>query len=232
MRKISSFILPIFIFSVLTFITEAFGATGQAVLAEIQTRYESTQDFEASFLQEYVGKVMQRPQRGEGKVFFKKKGMMRWDYRVPKQIFISDGETLWYFQPEENQVQVSDAAMMIKKFALLAGEGDLSRDFNIINFNDSIPQKENYFILELTPKEPYPALARLVLTVDKKTYYVVQTDVFDELGNVTRTRFTDIKTNVNLSNSLFQFTIPPGAEVLRFQEPAASSPGSKGGPSK
>jgi outer membrane lipoprotein carrier protein len=183
-------------------------------------------------LQEYVGKVMQRPQRGEGKVFFKKKGMMRWDYRVPKQIFISDGETLWYFQPEENQVQVSDAAMMIKKFALLAGEGDLSRDFNIINFNDSIPQKENYFILELTPKEPYPALARLVLTVDKKTYYVVQTDVFDELGNVTRTRFTDIKTNVNLSNSLFQFTIPPGAEVLRFQEPAASSPGSKGGPSK
>jgi outer membrane lipoprotein-sorting protein len=68
MRKISSFILPIFIFSVLTFITEAFGATGQAVLAEIQTRYENTQDFEASFLQEYVGKVMQRPQRGEGKV--------------------------------------------------------------------------------------------------------------------------------------------------------------------
>ncbi len=45
----------------------------------------------------------------------------------------------------------------------------------------------------------------MTLTVDKKTYYVVQADVFDGLGNVTRTRFMEIKTNVGLPNSFFQF---------------------------
>ena len=69
MKKISLWVFPIFILSVLTFKTEVFGTSGQTVLAEVQKRYESTNDLEAGFLQEYIGKVMKRPQRGEGKVF-------------------------------------------------------------------------------------------------------------------------------------------------------------------
>ena len=233
MKKICLLVFPIFILSVLTFITEVFGTPGQTVLAEVQKRYENTNDIEASFLQEYIGKVMKRAQRGEGKVFFKKKGMMRWDYQAPNQKLISNGLTLWYYQPEENQVFVSDVSKVIKEktpLAFLAGEGDLSRDFKLLNFNESVSQKEENFVLELTPKEPNAALSKLTLTVDKKTYYVIQADVFDGLGNVTRTRFIDIKTNVGLSNSFFNFTIPPGAEVLKMQEP--SPPPGKGVQSK
>jgi outer membrane lipoprotein carrier protein len=209
----------------------AFGATAQAVMAEIQSRYEKTNDLEASFLQEYIGKVMKRPKRGEGKVYFKKQGMMRWDYRVPNQKLISNGLTLWYYQPEENQVFVSDVAKVLNEktpLAFLSGEGDLSRDFTLLYLNEPISPKGENFILELVPKEPYATLAKLVLTVDKKTYYVVQADVIDELGNVTRTRFIDIKTNVGLPSSLFQFNIPPGAEVLKMQESSTSPSGGKG----
>jgi outer membrane lipoprotein-sorting protein len=70
----------------------------------------------------------------------------------------------------------------------------------------------------------------LSLTVDKKTYHVLQADVIDTMGNVTRTRFLDIKTNVNLPDSLFHFTIPPGAEVIKMQESSRPSPGGKGKP--
>ena len=114
------------------------------VLTEIQNRYESTNDFEANFVQEYIGKVMKKPQKGEGKVYFKKKGMMRWDYRVPNQKLISNGQTLWYYQPEENQVFVSDMSKVVKEktpLAFLAGEGNLSRDFNLLNFNESVSPK-------------------------------------------------------------------------------------------
>ena len=213
----------------------AFGVTAQAVLAEIQSRYENTNELEANFLQEYIGKVMMKPQKGEGKVYFKKKGMMRWDYKVPNQKLISNGHTLWYYQPEENQVFVSDVSKVLRErtpLAFLAGEGEISRDFTVLNFSESGSQKEDYFVLELAPKEPNAVLAKLALMVDKKTYYVVQADVFDELGNVTRTRFIDIKTNVALSSSLFNFTIPPGTEVLKFQEPPASLSGGKGTSSK
>ena len=157
--------------------------------------------------------------------------MMRWDYTVPNQKLISDGHTLWYYQPEEKQVLVSDISKMIKEktpLAFLAGEGNLGRDFTLLNLNESASQKEDHYMVELAPKEPLVSLTKLVLTVDKKTYTVLQTDVFDGLGNVTRTRFTDIKTNGGLSNSLFHFTIPPGVDVLKVQEPSAPPPGGRG----
>jgi outer membrane lipoprotein carrier protein len=231
MKIIFLWICPVLILFGLFFMGGAFGTTDQTVLGEIQKRYENTNDFEASFLQEYIGKVMMRPQKGEGKVYFKKKGMMRWDYRIPNQKLISDGFTLWYYQVDENQVFISDISKIIKEktpLAFLAGEGDLSRDFKLLNFNESTNPKEENFILELVPKEPHAGLAKLTLTVDKKTYYVVQTDVFDGLGNVTRTRFIDIKTNLSPPDSFFHFTIPPGAEVLKFQGSPSSPSGEKG----
>ncbi len=196
----------------------AYGASGQAVIGEIQKLYETANDFEADFQQEYIGKVMMRSQKGEGKVYFKKRGMMRWDYRVPNYQLITNGHTLWYYQPEDKQVFVSEVSKVIKEktpLAFLAGEGKLTRDFTLIHLNES---KEGQYVLELAPKEANPALGKLSLTVDRKTYLIVQVDVFDELGNVTRTRFLSIKTNVGLPESLFQFVKPPGTEELKIQE--------------
>jgi len=215
----------------LVFNPVAFCATGQGVLNEIQNRYEKTDDFEARFIQEYIGKVMRQPNKGEGKVYFKKKGMMRWDYTVPTQKLISDGHTLWYYQPEEKQVLVSDVSRVLKEktpLAFLAGEGNLGRDFKLLNLNESISQKEDHYVVELAPKEPLATLSKLILTVDKKSYTVLQADVFDGLGNVTRTRFIEIKTNVGLSNSFFHFTIPPGTEIIKMQESSAPASGGKG----
>ena len=52
--------------------------------------------------------------------------------------------------------------------------------------------------------------------------------LFDGLGNVTRTRFVEMKINVGLPNSFFNFTIPSGTEVLKFQEAPPPSSGGKG----
>ena len=230
MKKISLLCVTFILFGLFS-VPLAFGVTGQSILVEVQKRYEGTNDLEATFLQEYVGKVMKQHLKQEGKVYFKKKGMMRWDYRVPDQKFISDGSTLWFYQADENQVFVSDVSQVIKEktpLAFLAGEGDLSRDFKLLNFNDSISQKEGNFVLELAPKDPDAVLSKLALTVDQKTYTIVQADVFDGLGNVTRTRFVDIKTNVGLPDSFFHFTIPPGVEVLKMQESSTPSSGEKG----
>jgi len=230
MRRASLVISCGFIFFQIVFIPLVFCATGQEVLSEIQNRYEKTSDFEANFIQEYIGKVMKQLNKGEGKVYFKKKGMMRWDYTVPNQKLISDGHTLWYYQPEEKQVLVSDVSKVLKEktpLAFLAGEGNLGRDFNLLNLNESVSQKEDNYVVELAPREPLATVSKVVLTVDKKTYIVLQADVVDGLGNVTRTRFIDTKTNVGLSNSFFQFTIPPGTDVIKMQEPSAPARGGK-----
>ncbi len=202
----------------MAFQTNGFASPPQNILAEIQNQYEKTHDFEASFIQEYIGKVMRQSQRGEGKVYFKKKGMMRWDYRVPNQKIISDGQSLWFYQPDEKQVLVAATDKMIKEFGFLMGEGDLRRDFKLLTTEEVPSSKEDQLQIDIAPKDPHPAVSKLSLMIDKKTFLVIQVDVFDGLGNVTRTRFSDIKTNTNLSSSFFQFKIPPGTEVIKMQE--------------
>jgi len=114
--------------------------------------------------------------------------------------------------------------------SFLAGEGDIRKDFNLIHFNESISQEDHHFLLELAPKETQGAFPKLTLTVDPKTYTILQVDIFDGLGNVTRTRFVNMKTNVNIPISFFQFAIPPGAEVIKMQETPAPPKGRKGSP--
>jgi outer membrane lipoprotein carrier protein len=231
MRKIFLLVFCALMLFHLSFVPTVYCVTGQEVLNEIQNRYEKTNDIEANFIQEYFGKGMKQPNRGEGKVYFKKKGMMRWDYTVPKQKLISDGHTLWYYQPDEKQVLVSDVSSVLNEktpLAFLAGEGNLDRDFKLLNLKESVSQKEDNYVVELAPKEPLATLSKLILTVDKKAYIVLQVDVLDVLGNVTRTRFINIKTNVGLSSSFFQFTSPPGTEVIKTRVPSVSEPSGKG----
>jgi outer membrane lipoprotein carrier protein len=235
MKKISLLVFSALMLFHLSFNPVAFCITGQEVLTEIQKRYEKTNDIEANFIQDYIGKGMKQPNRGEGKVYLKKKGMMRWDYTTPHQKLISDGHTLWFYQPDEKQVLTSDLSSVLKErapLAFLAGEGDLSRDFNFLNLKESVSQKVETYVVELTPKEALATFSKLILTADRKTFTVLQADVLDGVGNLTRTRFINIKTNVGLSDSLFQFAAPRGTEVIKMQEPSVPARGGKEPPSK
>ena len=75
------------------------------ILAGIQSFYGQTADLKSDFIQTYTYKVYNRTQISKGRVFFKKPGMMRWDYAEPTpKVFVADGETLWVYEPNENQV--------------------------------------------------------------------------------------------------------------------------------
>jgi len=237
MKKTSLLVFSALVLFLLSFNTTAFGITvrtgitAEEVLKGIQNRYEKVNDVETNFIQEYIGKGMKQTTRGEGKVYFKKKGMMRWDYTTPHQKLISNGQTFWFYQPDEKQVLVSSLSSVLKErtpLAFLAGEGDLSRDFNLLHLKESTSQKEENYIIELAPKEPLATFSKLVLRVDKKSFTVLQADVFDGMGNVTRTRFINIKTNVGLSDSLFQFIIPAGTEEIPMMGSSAPARGEKG----
>ncbi len=231
MKRISLLVFSALMLFDLSFRQAAFCITGPELLNGIQNRYEKANDVEANFTQEYISKGMKQATRGEGKVYLKKRGMMRWDYTTPHQKLISDGHTLWFYQPDEKQVLVSDLSSVLKErtpLAFLAGEGDLSRDFDLLNLKESVSQKEESYVVELTPKEPLATFSKLVLTVDKKGFTVLQAEVFDAMGNMTRTRFINVKTNVGLSDPLFRFVAPAGTEVIKMQEPSAPAQGRKG----
>jgi outer membrane lipoprotein carrier protein len=72
--------------------------------------------------------------------------------------------------------------------------------------------------LELLPKQPQPDVAKLILTVDQKSFQIIHTAVYDPYGNITDVYLQDIDTNFGLPQELFNFEIPEGVDVIQQSE--------------
>ena len=186
-----------------------------AVLDAVQKKYEQTRSFKAKFIQKSYLKVMGQSQEAEGEVAIQKPGKMKWDYRAPdRQILISNGNTLWLYLPEENQVtktQVDSIYSSNTPALFLAGEGQLKESFHV----EKAAKKNNGWTLALIPKESDSNIDRLILYTDN-SYQIIGSSVYDKLGNKTKIIFSNIQIDPGFPEETFQFHVPEGVEVIDF----------------
>ncbi len=69
-------------------------------------------------------------------------------------------------------------------------------------------------VLDLTPKQPLPTLARLILSVDPRSWEVRRAVVYDQFENTVTMRFTKMTVNSGLPDTLFTFTPPKGVATV------------------
>ena len=78
---------------------------GDDVADKVQARYDATKDFTADVHQELVMASAGKTMHANGTVAFKKPGKMRWTLTDGvAQVIVADGKTLWFYQPDEQQV--------------------------------------------------------------------------------------------------------------------------------
>lgn len=199
------------------------------------------QDFESEFFQESHIASLDKIQRGRGRVMVRFAGaaardsqvQFRWEYTEPtEQEIVSDGETLWVYLPENGQVIETDLGTVARSsnnesLTFLSGLGRLSRDFSIGFANPDQDAAGNY-ILDLRPKKTTSLFRQLFLVVDREavlarvqggmppdSFPILSSTAVDPSGNRTLIEFRDSRVNRNLSEMLFRFDLPPGAEVVR-----------------
>ncbi|MEK7773016.1 MAG: outer membrane lipoprotein chaperone LolA [Deltaproteobacteria bacterium] len=184
------------------------------VIGGLQKKYDSITSLSADFTQEFSSKAAKKTLTSEGRVFFKKPGRMRWIYSGPtKDEIVSNGRTVWVYQPDLNQVmeRPADAASSSIATDFLAGVGKIKKQFEI-----SIAEEgKDSYRLELIPKEANLNIKRIFLDVDKATFLVVRTAIDDSFGNETRVSFRNIKTGTAQQDSFFEFKPPKGAAIVR-----------------
>lgn len=187
------------------------GQTAEAleIADKVQAVYDSVRDFTASFTQEYTSVSMGSTRSSQGQVFFKKPGKMRWDYAGPNERYmISDGRQLWVYEPEFAQYynQSLEGSQLPSALRFLMGEGNLRDEFAIRIFK----QDDAKITLELVPKQRSSQFARLHFIIDAESFNVLETTVFDALGNRNRLIFQQVRQNVGLPDTGFQFSPPEG----------------------
>ena len=192
----------------------------------VEARTSQIVDYEAKFHQEVTRKHLPRPLKRSGTVYFKKPGMMRWDYRVPDRVYyISDGQVLWSYEAREKlayklPVKNSELYSALK---FLFGQGKLREEFKI----KQVAAPDGLLGLELTPKIAQSGYTKLVLEISPETYDIRSTILFDPIGNESRVRFENAKTDKTLKEEAFRFTPPEGVRVedlTRGKEPSAEKP--------
>ena len=190
----------------------------------VQDRYSQVTDFKARFTQTVKRKHLPRPRTNKGKVFFKRPGMMRWDYTSPEKVYyISDGDILWSYQPEDKlayrmTVKESELYQALK---FLFGQGELRKEFNVSLGEEKGGQAQ----LILDPRVAQSNYKQIRLFVDPKTFDIKTTELVDPLDNVSRVTFDKV-TYDKLNPKAFTFKPPAGVRVENLARPKPAS-GSK-----
>ena len=188
------------------------------VIRGVESAYGRMTDLKAEFSQTAFNKSLNSTIPAQGAVYLKKGGKLRWEYSEPtKQEIVSDGKKLWVYTPQLNQVNVGEApeALAGPAGSFLAGLGKIREHFDVRFLNPARPtDADGDVVLDLTPKQSLPTLARLVLALDPKTWDVRKATIYDQFENTVSMRFTKLAVNSGLPDRLFTFVPPAGVATV------------------
>lgn len=182
-------------------------ATG---LDQLESFLETSRSARGVFAQTVIAKSGRKPQQSAGIFALQRPGKFRWSYEKPyKQLLVSDGNKLWSYDPELNQVAVKKlgSAFGASPAALLAGQ-DLDKHFEL---KEGVAADGLEFV-EATPKGGDASFERVKIGFAANR--PVSMEIHDSFGQVTVLRFTQFEANPALSASLFRFVAPAGADVV------------------
>jgi outer membrane lipoprotein carrier protein len=109
-------------------------AAGDAdALRRVEQAFKELASMRAEFRQSVTDARGELIESAEGTVSLARPGRFRWDYRVPEQIIVSDGVTVWFHDVDLEQVTIRAAADTVEgtPALLLTGEGDLRSEFDV-----------------------------------------------------------------------------------------------------
>jgi len=145
---------------------------------------------------------------------------MRWTYTEPEPSeVVSDGSTLWIFDPRAGEVQVLEVGQAFLSAAaiqFLLGSGRILDTFQVA----ASGCEGSSVHLFLTPREP-ASYERLEMDVDSASGVITRTVVLDVLGNRTEIAFAELEINRDPAPERFEFQVPEGVRELRLSPPGS-----------
>ncbi len=186
------------------------------VAQAVDEHYNHLRSLEAEFTETFRGEGSERVESGT--LWLKKPRKMRWEYRSPKEkVFVSDGRIVWFYVPAERQVRKTDFRKLDdlrSPVAFLLGKTKLENELRgLSKVVDQAPLVPGDLLLRGVPQAMAGQVNEVQLEITPSNQ-IVRIVLLDPEGGTTEFKFADWKENVNLSDSRFEFTPPPGVETV------------------
>ena len=167
--------------------------------------------FEARFGQIVLDENLVEMDNSQGQMWIQRPGLFRWNYDAPdSQQIIGDGVNLWVYDVELEQVsvRVQDQAIGRSPAILLAGSGDLEDNYTV----EDIGSQGRYDWINLIPKDEDSGFREVRIGFEDNRLRLLE--LLDNLDQRTRISFVDLKENIPVPLSIFDFIPPEGVDVI------------------
>lgn len=150
-------------------------------------------------------------EEASGRVYLSLPDRFRWDYTDPyEQIIVADGERVWLYDVELEQVTVRDQRQAAKDspMLVLADTALMDEFFN----TEELGRRDGYQWLRLVPKDKESQFQSVDVAMGENGLRCM---IFrDRFGQVTELTFENLERKVDLEPGSFEFTPPEGVDVI------------------
>jgi outer membrane lipoprotein-sorting protein len=203
----------------------AHGQELSQILDGIQKRYGHLPGLTLQYSREVITKSMAmmggsvRGDLATGLIHLKPPYFLRLDQETPKkETIITDGETLWWYVPDEHVAHEYPARKFGRELRLLS---DIFRGFSQVEKSFQVllvgQDQEGNDQIRLIPTTTWQEVESVEVTVTKD-HEIRIVEIFNPLGTKTRFVLTEPHVEESFPKDFFKFSAPEGTKVIREQE--------------
>ncbi len=182
----------------------------------LQTFMDRLKSVEAGFEQKLLGADAPEPRESRGQFSASRPGLFRWDYSAPyKQVIVSDGRMVWFYEPDLKQVTRSPAGRLDKTPAgFLTSGKKLEEIFTWEVIPGPSPDRQAVMLYPLQEG----SIRWIAITLHPQKEEISDFVVEDSLKHRSRIRFLNWRANETLPPDRFRFEVPKGVDVIENDE--------------
>ncbi len=190
-------------------------------LESLESFLKSTQSGRAEFTQTVTSPARdgQAPKvkTSTGNFEFARPNRFKFVYKKPfEQTLVADGQTLWMYDVDLNQVTSSKQAAVLANTpaAIIASSSDLKsleQNFSL----KSAPDQDGLSWVLATPKAKEGSLQSIRVGFKSAGGELAALDILDSFGQRSVLKFQKVEANIALGADAFSFKPPSGADVIK-----------------
>ncbi|MAK89977.1 MAG: outer membrane lipoprotein carrier protein LolA [Oleibacter sp.] len=186
-------------------------ADNDAALKDFLARIKNLQTLDSRFEQSTRDNHGQLLQSMTGQLTVAKPGKLRWHTDEPfEQLVVSDGELVWVYDMDLEQVTIRDMDQRIQETPALLLTGDAGNVEKSFLVEEEKAGDETVF--QLVPKDNSQLFESLEFHY--RDQQIVRMMIFDAAGQITEIRFDGVAINQPVDDQAFVFNVPEGVDVI------------------
>ena len=193
------------------FTTAAFAEQDQSA-AQLRKQLDAMTTLQGKFSQSLYDEKGEKLEESQGSFALQRPGKFYWKTEAPfPQLLVSNNKTILLYDPDLETVNERPFTNDLQQTPALL----LSEDIDKLRQNFTVTHKtvDKNIRFTLVPKVTDGLFQQLILVFagdDLKEFHIQ-----DSLGQSSQFMLSNVKRNQPLDASLFEFTPPPGVEILR-----------------